>query len=288
MTLKYVKHEPISLRQLGFSENWLHERIKEDPSILKLGDLDILKHELVQAGGGRLDLLLADIENEMRYEVEIMLGPTDPSHIVRCIEYWDVERRRYPAYDHVAVLIAEDITSRFLNVMSLLLGSIPLIAIQLNALRIGDQVILDFVKVLDQSNLRQDIETEAEEDADRSSWDAKTGAPIMQICDRIASIANEVANPKLELKYKKRHVALSVSGKFFNAIGLYPKKAFVKARVNPSESEVWLRRLDDADLEPQVLKNGRLQFRIRSQELREHEALLRDLIHQVVKEHQSG
>ena len=30
-------------------------------------------------------------------------------------EYWDIERRRYPQYDHCAVLIAEDITSRFLN-----------------------------------------------------------------------------------------------------------------------------------------------------------------------------
>ena len=55
------------------------------------------------------------------------------SHIVRCIECWDIERRRSPAYDHVTVLVAEDITSRFLNVMSLLAGRIPLVAIQLNA-----------------------------------------------------------------------------------------------------------------------------------------------------------
>ena len=78
-------------------------------------------------------MLLTDGESNACVEVEIMLGATDPSHIVRCIEYWDIERRRYPAYDHVAVLVAEDITSRFLNVMSLLAGSIPLVAIQLTA-----------------------------------------------------------------------------------------------------------------------------------------------------------
>jgi hypothetical protein len=33
-----------------------------------------------------------------------MLGATDESHIIRCIEYWDIERRRYPAYEHCAVL----------------------------------------------------------------------------------------------------------------------------------------------------------------------------------------
>ena len=31
------------------------------------------------------------------------------------IEYWDIERRRYPQYEHSAVLIAEDVTTRFLH-----------------------------------------------------------------------------------------------------------------------------------------------------------------------------
>ena len=83
----------------------------------------------------------------------VMLGATDPSHIIRTIEYWDIERRRYPGYDHVAVLIAEDVTARFLNVMSLLSGSIPLIAIQLDALEVGGNILLNFVQVLDQGHL---------------------------------------------------------------------------------------------------------------------------------------
>jgi len=44
------------------------------------------------------------------YEIEIQLGSTDESHIIRTIEYWDIERKRYPQYDHTAVIIAEDIT----------------------------------------------------------------------------------------------------------------------------------------------------------------------------------
>ena len=53
-------------------------------------------------------------EFKPRYKVEIRLGKTDECHIFRTIEYWDLERKRYPQYDHVAVFIAEDITSRFL------------------------------------------------------------------------------------------------------------------------------------------------------------------------------
>src|SRR5512137_216595 len=109
MPLEYAKHEKISLRKHpDFSEAWLHERICEDTAMLGLGELDVIDRERPQIAGGRLDMLLADSEANTRYEVEIMLGSTDPSHIIRCIEYWDVERRRYPAYDHVAVLVAEE------------------------------------------------------------------------------------------------------------------------------------------------------------------------------------
>jgi len=45
--------------------------------------------------------------------------------------------------------VAEDITSRFLNVIGLFNGMIPLVAIQMNVLKIGDHVGLVFTTVLD-------------------------------------------------------------------------------------------------------------------------------------------
>ena len=99
------------------------------------------------------DLLLQDPESTRRYEVEIQLGPTDKAHIIRTIEHWDIERKRYPQYDHAAVIVAEDITSRFLNVISPFNGAIPLTAIQLAALRLGEHVSLLFTTVLDEVQL---------------------------------------------------------------------------------------------------------------------------------------
>lgn len=254
MPLQYVKHESLSLKNSpAFSEVWLHDTIAKDPAILGLGDLDVLVREKVQFPGGRLDMLLADSENGIRYEVEIMLGATDPSHIVRCIEYWDIERRRYPAYDHIAVLVAEEVTTRFLNVMSLLAGSIPLIVIQLNALKVGESIVLDFVKVLDQRQLREDDAAEADvEEVDRGTWEQKVGTEKLQICDKIVSIANEVASPHLELKYKKKHLALSVPGQFANAMALFPKKTFVLLRTPSNEPDEWVKRLKAADLDALV------------------------------------
>lgn len=143
MPPKYTKPERIWLKSHpDFTEKWVQARIAEDPSILNLGDLVLRDQERIQPRAGRLDLLLQDTDSKRRYEVELQLGATDESHIIRTLEYWDIERKRYPQYDHCAVLVAEDITSRFLNVISLFNGTIPLIALQLQAPKIDDQIAL--------------------------------------------------------------------------------------------------------------------------------------------------
>src|SRR3954453_22115232 len=154
MSLSYVKPEKLLLRSHPeLTEKWLQDRIATDPSLLGLGDLILKDKERIHPQAGRLDLLLQDADSNHRYEVEIQLGKTDESHIIRTIEYWDIERKRYPQYDHTAVIVAEDITSRFLNVINLFNGMIPLVAIQMSALKIGDQVGLHFTTVLNQLNL---------------------------------------------------------------------------------------------------------------------------------------
>ena len=186
-TLQYTKHERIMLKSdPRFNEHWLQQCIHDDPTILGLGEVIVLDRERVQEKAGRLDLLLADPEKTRRYEVELMLGKTDESHIIRCIEYWDIERRRYPGYEHCAVLVAEDITSRFLNVLSLLSGTLPLVAIQVAALKVGEHVVLDFVRVLDQRQLRRDDQTETKlATVDRSYWEDKSSQQVLQIADEV-------------------------------------------------------------------------------------------------------
>jgi hypothetical protein len=94
--MKHIKLTPISLKgHPVLDERWVQEVIAADPTILGLGEVSLRERERRQTSGGRLDLLLQEAETKSRYEVEIQLGPTDPSHIIRTIEYWDIERKRY-------------------------------------------------------------------------------------------------------------------------------------------------------------------------------------------------
>src|SRR5438270_4270316 len=149
--MPYVKFTKLSLKShTEYSERWVQDRIAEDPSILGLGDVVLKDKERNQPRSGRLDILLQQADGNRRYEVEIQLGETDESHIIRTIEYWDIERKRYPQYEHVAVIVAEEITSRFLNVIQLFNGQIPLIALKMTAYKVDAGYALTFVKVVDE------------------------------------------------------------------------------------------------------------------------------------------
>lgn len=97
----YTPHERLSLKNHPeFTEKWVQDLIANDPTVLGLGDLVMRDRERIQPRAGRLDLLLQDPlqdpETKRRYEVELQLGETDEAHIIRTIEYWDIERKRYP------------------------------------------------------------------------------------------------------------------------------------------------------------------------------------------------
>lgn len=166
---KYVKPERIFLRNHpDLGEKWVQNIIASDPSLLGLGDLILRDQERIQPRAGRLDLLLQDPDTKRRYEIELQLGPTDEAHIIRTIEYWDIERKRYPQYDHCAVIVAEDITSRFLNIISLFNGTVPLVAIQMQAMHVGDNLTLVFTTVVDE--LTRGL-VDADEDAEAAPTD---------------------------------------------------------------------------------------------------------------------
>jgi hypothetical protein len=87
MPLEFTKPERISLKgHPEFSEKWVQEHVCDDPAILGLGEVELVMAEKVQPKAGWLDVLLYDDQLNPRYEVELMLGATDPSHIIRCLE----------------------------------------------------------------------------------------------------------------------------------------------------------------------------------------------------------
>jgi hypothetical protein len=290
MPLVCTTHTKLSIRKHPeFNEAWLHERIADDPSILGLGDLRMLDHEKPLPGGGRLDLLLFDEDYNRRYEVEVMLGATDPSHIVRTIEYWDIERRRYPGYEHVAVLIAEEVTTGFLNVLSLVSGTILLIAIQLDAIEVKGQILLNFVQVLDQTELRID-DTEEEpggDTTDRAWWEKKAGAGLMKLCDQVLELVNEFSRTPKELNYLRGYIGLKSSGVVRNFIYVSPKptKKIVHISFVTENGSDWRDRFAQAGAVVGGKRKGRYRVSVDPQTFAKHKDLIRQAVEETVKEH---
>ena len=207
--MSYVKAEIINLKNHPiYNEKWLWSRIEEDPSILGLGDLDFKYTEKIQISGGRLDTILYDSMNNKRYEVEIQLGATDEKHIIRTIEYWDIERKRNPQYDHCAVIIAEEITSRFFNVISLFNGAIPLIAIQVKAIKVGENVSLFFTTVLGENTFELNDDDIISEPKDRNYWENRATPQMLKLVDDIKDKLGDVV-ADYELKYNKHYIGIA-------------------------------------------------------------------------------
>ena len=281
--IPFIRPKRISLKNHPiYSENWVQDIIADDPSILGLGDLVLRDRERIQARAGRLDLLLQDPETYKRYEVELQLGPTDETHIIRSIEYWDIERKRYPQYEHCAVIVAEDITSRFLNVVSLFNGALPIVAIQMQAFEVGEHITLVFTKVLDevQRGLVDEDEDAISAPTDRAYWENDQGTPkTVGLMDRMFEIVNE-GDPTCELEYNKFYVGLIKNGRANNYVTFRPKKSFVLFEPRIPRSDEIDALLETASVET-LEYNARwrlYRIRVTDKNFKAHLDLFRDLI----------
>lgn len=277
--MEFQKATTIEMRKNAeFNEAWLQQRLIDDPSLLGLGDVVVKDVEKRLAGAGRLDLLLADQESDTRYEVEIQLGATDPSHIIRTIEYWDIERRRYPQFDHVAVIVAENVTSRFLNVINLFNGFIPIVAIQIRCLALNGIATVVATRVVDRMVLGDDDDEGADEPTNRDYWVKKSSATSVGIAEAVFALVQEL-DPGLQLNYRKNYVGLARGGLVDNFMLLFPRKqnrvivTFRTARSDEIDSA-----LEDADL-PFEYKARRSRYRLELTQaaVAEHQAVLRGL-----------
>ena len=285
--MKYIRPERIWLREHSeLDERWVQKRLAEDPEILGLGDLVLRDKERMQPSSGRLDLLLQDPDTYRRYEVEVQLGSTDESHIIRTIEYWDIERKRYPQYEHCAVIVAEDITSRFLNVISLFNGFIPLIAIQMSVYKMEDQVALIFTKVLDELPLGLvEEDEEVQEPADRAYWEKKATKKTVAWTDRLLDIIKNFA-PEFELKFNKYYIGLTKNDRPNNFAVFRPRKSSLLLEIRLERSDEIGELINGADLEMMDYNRRTRRYRVRltESEIGEHKDLITNLLKKAYEE----
>lgn len=271
MDYQYQKPTSVRLRDVGKDEKWLQEQVEKDPSVLGLGDLTIIERERKQNSGGRIDFLMYNPEDGVRYEIELMLGKVDESHIIRTIEYWDIERRRFPSLEHRAVIVAEEITNRFFNIINLLNRSIPIIAIQLNSITFDKNLFLNFIKVLDINEPADDEEQGTAEIVDRKYWEQKVNIKSLQVFDEILEVINQDILD-IRVTYNKNHIALGSSGN--NFAWFHPRKGshiHFDIKIESDDVSEWITKLQEAGIESRLRSNGKLiSIVITSKEVKEN------------------
>ncbi|MBI5488290.1 MAG: hypothetical protein HY905_13235 [Deltaproteobacteria bacterium] len=267
----------VSIREAGLDERWLQDQIAANPSCLGLGELDLVAKERRQASGARLDMLLKDPEDDAMYEVEVMLGETDETHIVRTIEYWDVERRRWPTRQHFAVLVAESITRRFFNVIQIVGNSLPIIAIQVNLIDAAGSKVLHFTKVLDTYTEPEDSDAAQPATVNEDFWIQKAAWTVDAAKVLLQAVTAQF--PDAKLRWVQSYIRIDVEGHsyfWFNRRG-----------EDRSKLTFWVSPDLKGDVEKLLVASG-TDFDWRKQDLRMKvtPGLLRekaDLFHQIIQ-----
>lgn len=266
--------ELISIRDHGLDEYWLQDYICQNPSCLGLGDIELVSKEKKQSSGGRLDILMKGSDEEL-YEIEVMLGETDETHIVRTIEYWDIEKKKRPKRQHTAVLVAEKINTRFYNVINLLSHSVPIIGIQANLYRVGDDVSMIFTKIIDSFE-----EPEIEEEGEilhgfefLKGKSPETAEVIETLAPIIASLGSDN-----RINYRKTGVTVFIGGtKKMTVARRGNKQASVQYKVS-DEDRTAVEELLDTNTISYDYKNGFVRIWLTPASLNEHIAVHRSII----------
>jgi hypothetical protein len=184
-----------------------------------------------------------------------------------------MERQRSPTIEHRAVIVAEEITSRFFNVIRLLNRAVPLIAIQLSAFQFGEEVVLQFVRVLDTYEFGGDEEEDSSpaELADRPYWEKRSRPEALAAIDAVvALIASGGVEPKVT--YNRHHIAIGTSG--YNFVWCHPRKIApqcpVRFKVGPDQRAALITKLEEAGLEAEGKGQTSIQMFLRPEQVKQH------------------
>lgn len=243
MPVRYVKGTPLSLEHHPeIRESWLRDRIAADPAILGLGPLALKQAERVQPESGRLDLLLE--HGSRRYVLELMLGALDESHLIRCLEYWDSERRRFPSYEHCAVLVAEHASARMANVLRLFTGYLPMLVLQVIALQVNRSISLHFHRTLASPGYTEP--PLAVLPTGRDYWLIKSSPAVVALADECLGVVREF-DPEARFIYDQSGIRL-LSRLLPDLVRLRPSKQALQVRLATGDREIFRGHFDAQEI----------------------------------------
>ena len=101
------------------------------------------------------------------------------------------------------MIVAEQITARFYNVISLFNRLIPIIALQVSAVEVVDDVSLMFTTVMNHYDVDPgDVDSDDVAVWDRAYWESSTDPEVLALIDELVGIVQEM-NDRVVLNYTK-------------------------------------------------------------------------------------
>jgi hypothetical protein len=178
------------------------------------------------------------------------------------------------------VIVAEQITSRFFNVISLFNRAIPIIAIQVQALSVEDAMTLVFTKILDLTALGDDDENDVDEPKDRQFWENKSTPAMLALTSKIIEVVRETVEPKAQLKYNKHYIGIETNGVVTNFMSFRPRRQYVIVEFKIARDAELDDLLENGPLTvlPYNARWGRYRVQLKSSDLEANDALLRSLV----------
>ena len=281
MNNRYLKSQRISLeKNTQLDKSWVKQKIADDPSILELGDLVVRDIDRTNTHAGWPDLLLQDSEKARRYVVHLQLGASDETQIIRAIESYDAQEQSLPQYEYRAVLVAEDIASRHLNVISLINGTVPFIAIQMQTFQVGEYITLLFSKVTGK-RLRSSVDADEDAEttpADPAYWETHASKETVALVDQMLELVHDI-DPTLNLKYNTSFIGLERDGQPVNFVKFIPCKSQLGFEIRLPLTDELSTKVDTAGLS--TLEHGRkasyCRLRLTSRDIKSRADVLREL-----------
>jgi hypothetical protein len=122
-----------TVSELGKDEAWLQGWLKEQPSRMGLGELEVTDG----AADDEDDRSFVATDDQRCFSVDVRLGEMEASHGFQLLDNWARNRVRHPDKTHVAVLVTESTGDRYRSTLQTLADHLPLVVVELAVWR-GD------------------------------------------------------------------------------------------------------------------------------------------------------
>src|SRR5262249_9054310 len=125
----------------------------------------------------------------------------------------------------------------------------PLVAVQMNAVKLGDQVSLVCSTVLGEVRLGLvDEDEEVQEVTDRAYWEKRGSKNTLAMADELLNIIKKI-DSTLELKYNKFYIGLARGGQPSNFVVFRSKKDWLRLEARLPRAEETQAQLEKEGLD---------------------------------------